>query len=253
MREDRLRHITSMLRQHGRVEVGNLCRIFDVAEMTIRRDLLILASRNIAVRFHGGALLASSDILNEQPLELRMIRQKHEKEAIAKKAITLLNDGQTVFFDSSTTVLFLARLITNNHNLLVVTDTISTALELNSRTNIQVLCIGGELRKNTCSCFGVFAEQMISTMHFDMAFFSVPKVSLDGTLSTPSLAELPIKKNAIQRATTVVLLVDHSKLAEPDFLEQGKISDVDIVITDAKMPPDFLDMCRKAGVKTMVA
>ena len=253
MKEARLEQITSMLHQYGKVEVMNLCRIFGTTEMTIRRDLTELVNRKIAVRTHGGAMLVSGDMLSEKPKELRAVSNIKEKEAIAKEAVSLLQDGQVVFFDSSTSVLQLARLLTNEHKLLVVTDTISTALELNSRVNIQVICIGGELRKNTCSCHGMFAEQMLSSMHFDIAFLSVPKVSITGVLSTPNSVEVSIKKQAMQRASKVALLVDHSKFSDPDFLEQGHISDADVIITDSKMPAEFIELCKKEGVATIIA
>ena len=253
MREERLDQIAAMLRQYGKVEVSKLCQVFGVAEMTIRRDLSILAKRGIAERLHGGALLSSSSVFDAPPRELRAVDNINEKKLIAKKALSLLKNGQAVFFDSSTTVLFLAQLLTNEHHLVVVTDTIPTALELNSRSNIKVMCIGGELIKYTCSCFGFFAEQMISSMHFDIAFFSVPRISLNGVLSTPSSDEIPIKRAVMKRSSKVVLLVDHSKFADPYFLEQGTISDVDVIITDGNIPKKFLELCNKAGVKTILA
>lgn len=142
--------------------------------------------------------------------------------------------------------------MTNEHSLLVVTDTISTALELNTRSNVKVLCIGGELRKTTNSCHGYFAEQMLGDLHFDLAFFSVPRVTPDGRLCTPSAAELPIKKMAMERANKVVLMVDSSKLGPPDLLTQATLDDIDILFTDEGMDPAFLATCGKMGVEVHV-
>ncbi len=253
LREERLQQITQMLRLYGKVEVGTLCRAFGVTEMTIRRDLAVLVEQDLAVRSHGGAFLPPTSIFNENPYELRITHNLPEKRAIAREALKLLEDGQRIFFDASTTVLCLARLITNAHNLLVVTDTISTALELNSRHTIKIMCLGGELRKNTGACHGVFAENMLNAMHFNIAFIGVPRISPNGVLTTSSTPELSIKRLAMKNADKVVLMVDHSKLGSPDFLVQGSLEDIDALITDDKMPEAFLNTVRDAGVEVIVA
>lgn len=253
LREERLRQITQMLQLYGKVEVNTLCRAFGVTEMTIRRDLNTLVNQEVAVRSHGGAFLPPNSIFSERPYELRISHNLPEKQAIAHEALKLIEDGQKIFFDSSTTVLCLARLITNSLNLLIVTDTISTALELNSRHTIKIMCLGGELRKNTNSCCGAFAQSMLSAMHFNIAFLGVPHISRNGILSTSSDVELPIKRAVVENADKVVLLVDHSKLGDPDFLVQGHIRDIDVLITDDKMPEEFLSTCRNEGVEVIVA
>ncbi len=253
LREERLQQILQMLKLYGKVEVSTLRRAFGVTEMTIRRDLTALVEQNLAVRSHGGAFLPPSTGFSENPYELRITRQLPEKQAIAREALKLLESGQKVFFDSSTTVLCLARLITNELNLLVVTDTISTALELNSRHTVKIMCVGGELRKNTGACYGVFAENMLSAMHFNTAFLGVPRISMNGVISTSSAPELSIKRMVMKNADRVVLMVDHSKLGSPDFLVQGELNDIDVLITDDKMPEAFLNTVRDAGVEVIVA
>ncbi len=147
LKDERLKEIETMLQTNGKVEVGNLCRIFNVTEMTIRRDLNDLVARNLAVRSHGGAVAAPDTMLTERPYEIRITRNLREKEAIAREALQFIGDGDRVFFDSSTTVYCLARLISNTQKFLAVTDTLSTAMELNARTSLRVVCLGGELKK----------------------------------------------------------------------------------------------------------
>ena len=194
LKDERLKEIETMLQTNGKVEVGNLCRIFNVTEMTIRRDLNDLVARNLAVR---------------------------EKEAIAREALQFIGDGDRVFFDSSTTVYCLARLISNTQKFLAVTDTLSTAMELNARTSLRVVCLGGELKKTTGSCTGTFAEQMLKSMYFNTVFIGLPRISKTGVLSTSSMSELSIKRAAIDHASQVIVLADSSKIGEPDFLAIG--------------------------------
>ena len=124
----------------------------------------------------------------------------------------LIPNGARLFFDSSTTVYCLARCLANTQNLLVVTDTLTTALELNSRTNIHVMCLGGELQKNTNSCSGIFAENMLQSMRFDYAFIGLYGISADGYLSTPSTSEFSLKRTVIEHSAHTVVLIDSSKL-----------------------------------------
>ena len=253
MKTERLKLIEEMLIKQGTVEVANLCRIFGVAEMTIRRDLSELVNREIAVRSHGGATLAVHGVYSESPYELRIKHHLKEKEAIARLALPYVVDGEKIFFDSSTTAHCLARLINNEQNFLVVTDTLPTALELNSRSNVKVVTLGGELKKSTCSNIGMFAEQMLQSMHFNPAFIGLSRISEDGLLSTTSTSELSIKRTVIEHSQKVVVLVDSSKLLDHDFLEIGNLSQVSTLITDSNMPTSFLSFARKLGVEVLVA
>lgn len=253
LKEERLKEITAMLQTNGRVEVANLCRIFNVTEMTIRRDLSDLVDQQIAVRSHGGAILTPDTVLTERPYELRISHNLAEKEAIAREALAFIHDGDRIFFDSSTSAYCLARLIGNAQNFLAVTDTLTTAIELNARTNVKVVCLGGELKKTTGSCTGAFSDSMMKTMHFNTAFIGLPRISADGTLSTSSMSELTIKRTAIDRSNQVVILADSSKLGDSDFLEIGHLSEIDVLITDEKIPPEFVQYCRAQNVQTIVA
>lgn len=253
LKNERLSQIQTMLNEYGKVEVNNLCRIFNVTEMTIRRDLNELEEKHLAIRSHGGAIAPPDNTLSERPYNMRINSHLKEKEAIAKAALPLIPDGSRIFFDSSTTVYCLARLITNNQNLVIITDTLSTALELNTRTNINVICLGGELQKNTNSCAGMFAEQVLDTMHFDFAFMGLYGISADGSLSTTSTNEFSLKRKVMERSDHIVIMIDSSKLGAPSFLHMGHISQVQTLITDSGMPKSFIETCEKANVKVMIA
>lgn len=253
LKSERLAQIQTMLNEYGKVEVNNLCRIFDVTEMTIRRDLNELEKKNLAIRSHGGAIAPPESALSERPYQMRINSHLKEKAAIAKAALPLIHDGSKVFFDSSTTVFCLARLITNSQNLVIITDTLSTALELNTRPNINVICLGGELQKNTNSCAGMFAEKILDTMHFDYAFLGLYGISEDGRLSTTSTHEFSLKRKVMERSDHIVLMVDSSKLGAPNFLQMGHISEAQTLITDSNMAKSFIETCQKEKVEVIIA
>lgn len=249
LKDERLQQITDMLKTNGKVEVSNLCRLFNVTEMTIRRDLGELADKKVAIRSHGGAILTPDNILSESPYEIRITHKLKEKQAIAKEALPFIKDGDRVFFDSSTTVYCLARLVNNAQKFLAVTDTLSTALELNARTDLKVVCLGGELKKTTGSCTGIFAENMLDTMHLNTAFIGLPNISPQGILSTSSTSELAIKRIILSHTDRVIVLADSSKLGPADFLSIGHLSEVSVLISDTGLPRDFVDYCN--GLKNV--
>ncbi len=253
LKSERLAQIQSMLNRYGKVEVNNLCRMFHVTEMTIRRDLNELEQQNLAIRSHGGAIAPPETVITERPYQTRITSHLKEKEAIARLALPLIPSGAKVFFDSSTTVYCLARLLSNEQNLLVVTDTLTTALELNTRTSISVMCLGGELRKNSNSCTGMFAENMLHTMYFDCSFLGVYGLTEDGYLSTPSTVEYSLKRLIIERSKKVVLMSDSSKIGTPSFLQLGHISEISTMITDSGIPRSFIECCQKNNTEILIA
>lgn len=253
LKEERLKAITEMLRTHGYSEVSQLCRLFNVTEMTIRRDLNILVDRKIAERSHGGAILRPEALAREIPYEMRILDNPQKKQAIAKAALAYVNDGERVFFDSSTSAFCLARILTNNQSFLAVTDTIITAKELNSRTNIQVICIGGELQKTTGACKGMFADEMIKQMHFDTAFIGVSNISDDGVITTKSIDECQAKRRIMRLSDKIILLADSTKIGGKEFLSTANLNEVYAMITDRGVPPKFVQFCEDHQIRLIIA
>lgn len=253
LKKERQKKIVSTVREMGAVDIKTLAGKFNVAEMTIRRDLEELDTQRRIIRTHGGATAINDNVLSENPYEVRAQRHIKQKEQIAQLALSFINNGDKVFFDSSTTVLCLAKLLTNSHDFLIVTDTLTTALEANKNKNTKVICLGGELKKSTGSCVSYLAEQALESMNFTTAFLSAPIISLDGTVSLSSISELSIKKKVMAHAAKCILMIDSSKLSAPDFLRFASISDFDTIITDSGIPQEFIALCNESNVNILVA
>lgn len=253
LKEERQQEIINILNASGYVEVSQLCRLFQVTEMTIRRDLNELAQKKALVRSHGGAILPPDTATNEAPYAVRILDNLDAKEAIAREALALVHNGERIYFDSSTSVYCLAKILTNDHNFLAVTDTIYTAMELMARTQIKVVLIGGELQKTTGACTGVFADEMFERMSFDTAFIGVSSVSSDGQITTRSLDEYKAKRCIIQRSKRVYLLADSSKICDNGFLQTCSLKEIEAMITDKGVRPGFKSFCRKEKIRLIVA
>jgi DeoR/GlpR family transcriptional regulator of sugar metabolism len=253
LKENRQREIIKLLMSKGSVEVNQVCRIFSVAEMTIRRDLDELAARGVIIRTHGGALLSEKNILSEQPFDVRNSQNLQEKKAIARLALNLISNGQKIILDSGTTTFCLARMIDNTRRLVVVTNAINIASELNMRTDISVISVGGDLRRNTLSCVGHFAEEMVKQFRCDIAFLGVGGVSERGDLSNAGSVEVGIKRAMIEAAKRTVVLADSSKIGHEMFARIENLRAVDLLITDSKASEDMLNSWKKLGVEIQVA
>lgn len=252
-RNERLKKIEDLLLQCGKIEVASLCQMFNVSEMTIRRDLTILVEKRKAVRSHGGAILPADSILTERPYNLRYTVRTEQKKAIAKAAITLLDESNIIFFDSSTTAHWIAKLMTDDYSILAVTDTLYTALELNVHPNVRVITLGGETSKTTGSGSGIFAEATLKAMTFDIAFIGAPSIAADGTVSIASTSELSIKRMVIQQSKLRILVADSSKVGDIAFLHLAHISEFDIFITDSGISESFYNYCKQQGIRIIVA
>ena len=236
------------------MEIKELCRILNVAEMTIRRDLdeLIENSKNRIVRTHGGAVLSEEHILIEPSFGIRNMQNKPAKDAIAKEALKLIHDGQKILLDSGTTNFSLARQIENFKRLIVVTNAVNIAAELNMRPNISVISVGGSLRKNTFSCVGNFAETMISQFNVDIAFIGVGGISPNGDLCNGNIVENGVKKAMLKAAKQKIVLADSSKIGREEFTIFAHLKDIDLLITDSNAPKDIISELKKQNIKIKI-
>lgn len=183
-----------------------------VAPITVRRDLEEMESAGLLKRCHGGA-----SVLNfanrEVPFDLRSRENTSAKARIGQKAIALLNHGDTVFLDASTTVFHLADHITAEQDLTIITNSIRVQEKLKGR-GIRCYLTGGMLLENSYALVGHVAEQTISSLFADICFFSSQGITEDGTITDFSENETSLRKCMIANAKRSVFLYDHTKLGK---------------------------------------
>ncbi|MEF9918583.1 MAG: DeoR/GlpR family DNA-binding transcription regulator [Eubacterium sp.] len=253
LKEQREEQIQLLLEQHGSVEVSQLCHLFNVTKMTIRRDLDKLEAEGKITRTHGGAVLNNTDILLEKPLYMRLNTNIEHKDRIAKKAASMISDGQKIFLSSGTTLFTLAKQLDNSRRLLVVTDGLNVALELSKRTNISIIIIGGELRSNTLATTGSFAENMIREFKFETAYIGVTSISADGYLYHGSLVEIGLYKALNSISHHIVVMADSSKLGKDDFVCVGRLKPGDTLITDDNALPEMIKLYKDRGINVVLS
>lgn len=253
LKEKRIMQILDMIMQNGEVEISNLCRIFDVAEMTVRRDLDELAKQGKVIRTHGGAMLDNQRVLLETSFDRRIVSHQEKKLKIAKKALTYMKDGQTVFIDSGTTGYTLSQIIPNTLHITALTNAINIAAELIQRAHISVVMIGGELQQNTLSCRGTAAEEMVERFKVEIAFIGTNAISKDGELFIGNVTESGFKKRILGAAAKKIVLADSSKLNKLSLCRFAGIQDIDCIITDDEISTELYEELTGCGADIVIA
>ncbi|MEM1485838.1 DeoR/GlpR family DNA-binding transcription regulator [Oscillospiraceae bacterium PP1C4] len=252
LREKRLMQIMDLIKRDGQVEISNLCRMFNVTDMTIRRDLDNLARENNIIRTHGGAMRASDESLVEPSIDRRMIINSEIKERISKKALELIQPGNKVFIDSGTTTWYMALHMPNEFQNIVITNGINIATEVISRPHIDTLLIGGELRRNTQSCRGALAEEQLARFKVDLAFIGTNAIGNDGYLYLGNAIETGFKKQVMRCAQKTILLADSSKFNTFNLISYAHVSQMDCILTDSKLPKKIREDLENMGAHFMM-
>lgn len=245
--EERKAKILEYVQKHSRASVQELSRTFEVSEVTIRRDLKELEESKLLRRAHGGAISAQN--VNFEPTfvekEDKFFR---EKQAIAGKALEFIEEGDTILLDSGTTTYHLAKELKAFTRLTVVTNSLMIADELQDAPGIEVLIIGGSLRRETLALVGPFAERSLDMIRVDKAFVATNALDLKEGLTTPNLLEAATKRKMIESAKTVILLADHSKAGKVALAKVAEVKEIDKLITDHAIHESVVNQLEKIGV-----
>jgi DeoR family fructose operon transcriptional repressor len=250
--EERKQQILQYIEKQDRASVGELSEAFQVSEVTIRRDLKELEQEGLLRRTHGGALANRSGAAFEPSMVEKESSFTEEKERIAQQASALVQTGETLFLDSGTTVLALARLLPTIDRLRVVTNSNPVLQALSSLESIELISTGGTVRPGTQSMVGPLAEQVLQSIHVDRVFLGMNGVHLTHGLTTPHLLEARMKQHMIQAAREVVLLCDSSKLGQTSFAHVAPLQAIHRLVTDQAASEETVRAIEEQGIEVMV-
>ena len=237
--EERRTAILGLLERQSTVQVEELSRQFEVSLVTIRKDLTDLESRGLLRRTHGGATPAHKSLWNPSFREKLHLHDAN-KDAIAHSALAHIEDGDTLILDAGSTTLQLARKLRGRfQSLFVLTNSMPIALEL-SDTPFEVLVLGGQMRHHSMALIGPASAFVLEAYHADKAFIGATGVSLAQGYTTPNPFEAQTKSAMVRASNRVFALVDSSKLGRATLASFAPLEDVEMLITDADAPPDFL-------------
>jgi DeoR/GlpR family transcriptional regulator of sugar metabolism len=249
---ERRQQIVHLLETQQRVTVPELSHLFSVSEVTIRKDLAWLEVQKLAVRTHGGAVLANSNT-SEMGFDLREHMQQDEKERIGALAAAMVQDGETIAIDASTTALAMTQFLKGKHELTVVTNGLRTGIELIQAPGISVLIPGGMLRQESYSLIGSWSDSILQRIHISKAFFGAKGFTLAEGLTDVNSGEIELKRALVESAKEVIALIDHSKWNQVAFATFCPSERLNTIITDAETPARFVEQARNKGIKVWIA
>lgn len=242
----------------GGQSVVQLAEALGVSESTIRRDLDMLAKGGRLERLYGGAMLTQGSRANitdsggvEDPFTSDARGDLHLRQAMAAEAAELVTDGDVVVLDIGSTTQLVAREL-RGRPVTIITSNLAVLDEVRDDDAVELVLLGGVLRRNQQSLVGPLAEQVIGHLSADMMFLSCTGVR-GGRVLDNMAVEAPIKQALIAASQRIVLLASELKFPGSGALRLCSLDEVDVLITTAGTPADELDQRREAGRKVIVA
>lgn len=239
---ERQRQIMTILKERKSITVGLLCSKLYTSPATVRRDLAAMEQNNLLLRVRGGAVLTPAHT-KDQPHLLRKEVNTEKKEIIAKIATKYIENGSSCFFDSSSTVSFLAKeVVERKDSLTVITNGLDTLNILGMQSSFCVIMTGGTFKNGSC-LLGQNAVLSTRRYYADYIFFSCCGISQSGVITEAEEDNAVIKESMLSRATKKILLCDSTKLNTKYLCQTCTLKDIDLLITDKK--PDNYDELAK--------
>ncbi len=235
--EQRYSRILELLSQNGIVKATDLMREFDVSSETVRRDLFLLEKKGHLKRVYGGAI---SSVAANIPFAVREGDMRPQKEEIARKAISLISDGDIIAIDSGTTGLVMAELLLQEEKrITVLTHSLVAFQTLVQSPYIKVYLTGGEYMAEESALCGIIAEANIKSFHVNKIFLCPAGVSLSHGYTDFSDQLANLSRTYLSIADKAIYLIDSSKFEHAAFMKINEVKEGDIIITDSELSSDI--------------
>ena len=242
--------ILDKLQKERKVVVSELSALFDVSEETIRRDLDKLDREGLAIKSYGGAVLNENTGV-DMPFNVRKKRNMKAKQEIAALVASLVQEGEHIIVDPSTTAVAVVKALKNRKKLTVVTSSIEVLIELSDVTGWEVICTGGTLRENYLTLVGSRAADVISSFHADKVILSCKGLDLKRGVTDAHETLSQIKHTMLKSARQRILAADHTKFGNVAFSRICQLSDIDMVVTDIRPEQKWMDYFAEKGIECL--
>lgn len=242
--------IKDLLTERKSLTVLELMQIFGVTNETIRRDLLALEKEGFATRVHGGVYIEGGTT-NEIDVSLRHTTHIIQKQKIASLCAALIQNGDSIFLDASTTAYYIAEQI-SSYRLTVLTSSMKIVELLSSAPGINILATGGNFDKKTLSFYGNRAMDFIGSYHVDKAFFSCRSVNFRFGVMDSNEKTADIRKLVVSQSNQSFLCIDSSKFGATSFVNICSFDDLAGIVTDSIPSPEWEDYLKKIHVNMYV-
>ncbi|MCJ7467284.1 MAG: transcriptional repressor AgaR [Maribacter sp.] len=242
--------ILQILDDLGQVNVNDLSKEMEVSEVTIRNDLDKLEKSKLLVRAHGGAFKTSNIALAVS--EKKNINYEL-KRLIGKKAITLIEDNDSIILDSGTTTFEISNNLQGFEKLTVISNALDIVNNLSKYKNLQVYMPGGFLREFSMSLVGPMAERNLKQLYCKKVFLGIDGIKPDVGVFTHHMEEAYLNQIMIDIAEEVIVVADSSKFKKSGLAFIADFHKIDKIVTDANIEEESIAMLERNHVKVIIA
>lgn len=247
--EERLIRILNYLETHKTMNIKQMCESFDISRDTARRDIVELTKEEMVVRTHGGVALQSFHKKIDD-YRYRSNTESETKKLIGKKAASMITDNEMIYLDVSTTVNFIAQFL-KAKQVTIVTNSIDSAYVLAQSEDTTIHVLGGILNKTTRHVTGFSSIEKLKDYHFNKVFIGAAGITEDG-IYYGSEEDIYFKRELIQRADQVFLLIDHTKHNHRQNYRALAFESIDTIITNQPMSNNLYGFLEEQGVEVLV-
>lgn len=246
-------YILKRLQKEENIRVNDLCDALGVSSVTIRKDLKLLEDKNLLFRSHGSISKVNP---YTKDVNVREKEQVHleEKIRIGNFAATQVEAGEAIIIASGTTVLQMAKAISVQGRLTVLTSAMNVAMALLSpQQDFEVVQLGGIVRKTSTSVTGHFAETMLENFACSKLFLGVDGIDIQQGCTTSNMMEARLNKTMIDSAQKTIVLTDSTKFGRRGFCKICGIHDIDMLITDDGIADSYAKWLENEGIELKIA
>jgi len=240
------------VRARGAASVEALAERFGVTLQTVRRDVKLLSEAGLLARFHGGVRVPSSTTENIAYRQREALNAEG-KQRIARAVARAVPNGSSLLINLGTTTEAVARELLHHKGLRVITNNLNVAAILSDNPDCEVIVAGGVVRNRDRGIVGEATVDFIRQFRVDIGLIGISGIEADGSLRDFDYREVKVSRAIMEQSREVWLATDHAKFNRPAMVELARLSQIDMLFTDAEPPPPFPALLAEAGVQCEVA
>lgn len=250
---ERQQRILEILRENFTIRVSRLSEILGVSEMTIRRDLDVLEKRGLVERTHGGAVFRQERVAGKFQFKNAIKENLNEKKQIARRAAAMIAPHDTIYIGEGTGAAMIVRYMEPALPCSIFTNNLGIIAEANDIA-AEIVVLGGSYDSATHSLAGPLTMEMIRQVNATKVFLGADGLSLSAGMTTPNLQVAIIDRSMIQHTRgKVIILSNHTKFGLVAEMSIVRLKQIDVLITDRKIPEDFQKELDYLGVEVIIA
>jgi DeoR family transcriptional regulator, myo-inositol catabolism operon repressor len=245
----RIKQIQDYVIEHQTASLDELVQVFNVSKNTIRRDIQELVDSGEMKKVYGGVAIYDSPLISFSD---RKTRNQDQKKIVAKAAASYVEDGDVIFIDSGTTTLEMIDYI-KTLNLTIITNNLGFINNAVPYDNLNMISTGGVFERETNSFISFKKNNVLQSYNINKAFMASTGISLTNGVTNASPLESEVKSTAVEKSSTVFLLVDSDKFEKYGLMTYCALNDINYLVTNQSPEENYQEYFKKNNIQLIVA